>query len=275
MPAGWSVTLTNPIGQRANACGTAFIANSLLMELDDVSMSGADAEHQSELTLRRARNDLERASRLALAGELVTAVTHDLRQPLTAIEMNVAAASAFLRRSSPSIDEALAALDDALAQQRRMGDALQALQDLVVRRDPQRERCDVGAAVQDVVALVQGDALARHVLIELTIDPDAPAISGDPVLVRQALLNILTDALEATSLSERKDAPIRITAHPATGGVEIAIHHLGMRADSARLDGWGLALARSVVAAHDASIALSGTAETGVSVITTWPAHAG
>ena len=217
MSGGWSVSLTNPIGQRANACRIAFSANSLLMELDDVPMSGVDAEHQSELTLRRARTDLERASRLALAGELVTAVTHDLRQPLTAIEMNVAAAAAFLRRPSPAIDEALAALDDALAQQRRMGDALQALQDLVVRRVPQRESCDVAAAVQDVAALVQGDAIARHVLIELAIEPDTPPISGDRVLVRQALLNILIDALEATSLSERKDAPIRITAGRTPG----------------------------------------------------------
>src|SRR5215467_7143257 len=150
MSGGWSVSLTNPIGQRANACRVAFSANSLLMELEDVSMSGADAEHQSELTLRRVRTDLERASRLALAGELVAAVTHDLRQPLTAVEMNVAAATAFLSRPTPAIDDALAALADALAQQRRMRDALQALQDLVVRREPRREPCNAIDAVHDV-----------------------------------------------------------------------------------------------------------------------------
>jgi signal transduction histidine kinase len=245
------------------------------MELDDVSMFGARAERSSELTLRRARSDLERASRMALAGELVAAVTHDLRQPLTAIEMNVAAAMAFLRRSTPALDEALAALNDALAQQRRMGDALQALQDLAIQRDPRRERCDVGDAVRDVVTLVQADALARHVPIELSIEEAVPAISGDPVLVRQALLNILTDALEATSLSERKSAPIGITARRAATGVEIAVRHIGVRADGAGLDDWGLAVARSVVAAHGATITLTGTAETGVSVTTTWPIHAG
>ena len=240
-----------------------------------MSMFGAGAVRPSELTLRRARSNLERASRLALVGELVTAVTHDLRQPLTAIEMNISAATALLRRSAPAIDDAIAALDDALSQQRRMGDTLQTLLDLVAHRDPRRERCDVGDAVQDVVTLVQGDSLARHVPVELAIEADATAISGDPVLVRQALLNILTDALEATSLSERKDAPIRIETRRAGAVVEIAVRHMGVRADGAGLDDWGLALARSVVAAHGGTIALTGTAEAGVSVTTTWPLHAG
>lgn len=233
------------------------------------------ASRQSELTLRRARSDLERATRLALAGELVTAVTHDLRQPLTAIQMNIAAAMACLRHDPPAMGEAFGALDDALHQQRRMAHALQTLQDLVVRREPQREPCDVADAIEDVVTLVQGDALARHVLIEISIEADAPPIVGDPVLVRQALLNLLTDALEATSLSERKDAPIAIIARRVRDAVEIAVRHVGVRADGAGLDDWGLALARSVIAAHGGTIALTGAADTGVFVITTWPAHAG
>jgi signal transduction histidine kinase len=244
------------------------------MELDGVPTSDDAAAPPSELALRRARTELERASRLALAGELVTAVTHDLRQPLTAVEMNVAAAAAYLRRQTPAVAEALAALDDALAQQRRMSDALQALQDLVVRREPRHDACDVAESIRDVVALVQGDALARHILIDVDIGPDTPAISGDRVLVRQALLNVLTDALEATSLSARKDAPVRIAAKRAGASVEISVTHSGVRAESAGLDEWGLAVARSVVAAHGATIDLTGDPEIGVSVVTRWPAHA-
>ncbi len=37
-------------------------------------------------------SDLDRSARLVVAGELVSAITNDLRQPLTALEMNVAAA---------------------------------------------------------------------------------------------------------------------------------------------------------------------------------------
>jgi signal transduction histidine kinase len=245
------------------------------MELDDVSTSGTEAVLASESSLGRARSELERASRLALAGELVAAVTHDLRQPLTALEMNVAAAAALLRRPTPAVAEALAALDDVLTQQRRMGDALQAVQDLVVRREPRHERCDAAHAIRDVVTLVQGDALARHILIEIDVAPATSAIVGDPILVRQALLNILTDALEATSLSAHRDRPVRIIARSAGDVVDIGVTHFGVRAESARLDEWGLALARSVVAAHGGTITLTGAPETGVTVATRWPAYAG
>src|SRR3954463_15666045 len=103
------------------------------MQLDDAPLA-VTADAAALLSLPHARGPLVRDSRFALAGELVAAVTHDLRQPLTAIEMNVSAALRFLRRSPPAVAEALEALDDTFAQQRRMRDALQALQDLAVRR---------------------------------------------------------------------------------------------------------------------------------------------
>src|SRR6185369_7040996 len=156
------------------------------------------------------KEEIERATRLTVAGELVIAVTHDLRQPLTAIEMNISAAMQFLRRANPVIQEALDALEDALGQQRRMRDALQVLQDLAVRRDPLREPCDVGAAVRDVVTLVQDDAFNRHVPVELSIAADVPLASADPMLLRQAFLNMLLDALEATSVSADKHAPVHV-----------------------------------------------------------------
>src|SRR6516162_11891098 len=106
--AGCACDGMNPIGQRANADDSAFAANSLSMELDDGATPGVEGALISDHSLRRARSELERASRLALAGELVAAVTHDLRQPLTALQMNVAAAVAFLRRSTPAITDALA-----------------------------------------------------------------------------------------------------------------------------------------------------------------------
>ncbi|HEY9229601.1 MAG TPA: hypothetical protein VIP11_23330 [Gemmatimonadaceae bacterium] len=237
-------------------------------------MSAADAR-PNELTLRRARSELERASRLAMAGELVPAVTHDLRQPLTAIEMNVSAAIHFLRRPTPAIDDALDALEDALGQQARMRDALQVLQDLAVRREPRRERCDIVALIHEVVTLVKEDAFVRQVSIDVDVPTVVPPITGDATLIRQALLNLLLDALEATSLSAQKHEPVRVTVRPGDTTVEVTVSHVGARAEAAALDDWGLALARSIAEAHGATIALEGTPDTRIRVVTTWGSHAG
>ena len=102
-----------------------------------------------------------------VTGELVSAITHDLRQPLTAVEMNVSAAIVFLERATPQIEEAIEALNDALGQQRRMRDALQVLQHLAMHGGaaPGRESIDVGA-VDLVLASLQVVVGLAHLVVD-------------------------------------------------------------------------------------------------------------
>lgn len=229
-------------------------------------------------------DDVSRAARLAVAGELVAAITHDLRQPLTAIEMNVAAALRQVEASrtdeSPGqtaerLRGAADALRDALAEQRRMREALQVLQDLAVRREPAFASVDLGESVREVLRLVATDAFARHVRIDVTAPVDLPLVTADAALVRQALLNILLDSLEATSESSHREGPVRIAVRSqAAGSVDVVVTHFGLRTDSG--GGWGLALARSVADAHGGSLQVSGDPEHGLAVTTRWPVrHAG
>lgn len=224
-------------------------------------------------------DDAARAARLVVAGELVAAITHDLRQPLTALEMNVAAALRRLELSVPDESPAQTAerlhavadaLRDALAEQRRMREALQVLQDLAARREPSFGPVDLGDSVREVVRLVSTDAFARHIHVDVTAPVDLPRISADAALVRQALMNILLDALEATASSARAEGPIVVavsTQEPHT--VDVVVTHFGDRADSS--GGWGLALARSVSDAHGGSLGVTGNSEQGVTVRTRWP----
>lgn len=242
------------------------------MQLEDSSSSAPVDVRDDELAPRRARNELKRAAQLAVAGELVASITHDLRQPLTAVEMNVSAAIQLLRRGPPAIDEAVEALDDALRQQHRMRDALQVLQDLAMRREPHWGEFDVGTIVREVIALVSIDALVRHVPIELEVADALPPVAGDATLARQALLNVVLDALEATSMHERVLGPVRVSVHHAgDASLDIAVFHLGARPDGAGTTDWGLALARSVAAAHGATLEIGGTLATGFTVTLRWP----
>jgi signal transduction histidine kinase len=228
------------------------------------------------------RRDLERAARLVVAGEMVAAITHDLRQPLTAIEMNVAAALRLLETSDgtsgsdpttrPRIAEAVAALRDALADQRRMREALQVLQDLAARREPAFRPLDIEHSVHDVVRLVSSDASARHINIDVRCASPLPHISADEALVRQALLNVLIDALESTTPSESGKRSVVVGVQPAgNDAVETVVTHFGAQT---RTDGgeiWGLSLARSVADAHGASLTVQDDAAQGTSVSIRWP----
>jgi signal transduction histidine kinase len=228
-------------------------------------------------------DDASRAARLVIAGELVAAITHDLRQPLTALEMNVAAALNRLELSpmdeSPGhaaerLQAVADALRDALAEQRRMREALQVLQDLAARREPSFAPVDLGESVREVVRLVSTDSFARHIHVDVNAPADLPRVSADAALVRQALLNILLDSLEATSSSAHKQGPVVVTVcSQKPGTVDVVITHFGDRADTS--GGLGLALARSVAGAHGGSLRVTGDSEHGVAVTTRWPIRNG
>jgi signal transduction histidine kinase len=239
---------------------------------------GVNIENSSQPD--ETRREAERAARLAVAGELVAAVTHDLRQPLTAIEMNVAAAVRFLERAANTqlsaeghsrIAEAIAALRDALGEQHRMREALQVLQDLTARRDPTFRPLDLVETVREVVRLMASDAVAHHVDIELAHDDQVPRVLADVVLVRQALLNILIETFESTSQlgHDKPRILVDVRSHDADT-VDITVQYTATPTSPRPSDRWGLAIARSVVEAHGAALMVRDS-DTGIWVITRWP----
>ena len=220
-------------------------------------------------------SERERATRLALAGELVAAVTHDLRQPLTAIEMNLSAALLFLSEAEPRTDRAVEALEDIFAQQRRMSEALQALEDLVVCREPRHERCDLTALAREAIALIRADPSMRDAPLELSVASQTPppSVSGDATLIRQALLNVLLHAIDASG--GRPSEPIRSAITNLEDSVEAVVTYPKPAETTATSTGPGLTLARAVVAAHGATIKIDESSESTVRVLTTWPVYAG
>jgi signal transduction histidine kinase len=242
--------------------------------------------HRERMTLDAIRtenvaSDLDRAARLVVAGELVSSITHDLRQPLTAIEMNVAAALRLLERldlsdhdaSTERMQIAIAALHDALGEQHRMREALEVLQDLAAQREPSFGPLDLCTSVRDAVHLMASEASQRHVRFDVQCDIVLPAISADAALVRQALLSVLLEALEAASSCDEAQRTIRIEVRSSpTAGVEVTVTHFGARS-SLVSNVTGLALARSVTEAHGASLAVNGDPLSGVTISTRWPLH--
>jgi signal transduction histidine kinase len=216
-------------------------------------------------------SERERATRLALAGELVSAVTHDLRQPLTAIEMNLSAALVFLSGNEPRTDRAIEALEDIFSQQRRMSEALQALEDLVVCREPRHERCDLTALAREAIALIRADPSKRETAIELSVESQTPSVSGDATLIRQALLNVLLHAIDGGGGA----GPIRGSITNLEHSVEAVVTYPKPPDGPATNTGPGLTLARAVAAAHGATIKIDESSESTVRVETTWPAYAG
>jgi signal transduction histidine kinase len=203
-------------------------------------------------------------------GELVAAITHDLRQPVTAVELNVAAALHFLQRRDPQTPEAIAALLDAQSQRDRLREAIRALHALSERREPFSATVDAAAIVWEVVRLVAVEAQAHHVPMRLVLSPPVPPIAADGLMMRQALLNITLAAVEARRSGS--ESPVTVEVRPATSTLEIVVSYAGARPNAALLETWTMTVARSVTAGHVATLTLDEDHITSdVRIVTRWP----
>lgn len=188
--------------------------------------------------------------------------------------MNISAAIHMLGQTPPRMREAIDALSDALAQQRRMADALHVLEDLSSRREPYWHAFDLVPVVQEVVSLVRTDAIARQIAFDVQIVGEVAPIVGDVTLVRHALLNVVLDALEATSMSKRQFASVKVSIAQVGDCVEVVVEHFGARGDDGGSGrGSDLALARSVIDAHGADISVNGDSDAGIVVRMRWPSR--
>ncbi|PYP75052.1 MAG: hypothetical protein DMD35_22520 [Gemmatimonadetes bacterium] len=146
-------------------------------------------------------------------GELVAAITHDLRQPMTAVELNVAAALHLLRLREPRTSDAVAALVDAQQQHHRLKDAVRAMHSLLEPRAPFQASVDAVAIAWEVVRLAGLEARSPSVSLRLMIAPPIPVVAADAVMMREALVIIVLGALEAAARRassgavDRRDAP--------------------------------------------------------------------
>jgi len=227
----------------------------------------------------RAKSDADHA-RLVVAGELVAAVTHDLRQPLTALEMNVAAALRLIDHELASVPadkrSALAdagdALKDALLEGHRMREALQALQDLAVHREPALSPTAIENCAKDAARLLSSDATARHIAITVACEDGLPQVMADEALVRQGLVNVLLDALASGAARGSGPGRIAVTVRsPNPGWVEIRVAYPEGDMELEPPEPASLALARSVAEIHGASLTTERSADRARTVVLCWP----
>lgn len=137
--------------------------------------------------------------------------SHELKTPLTVLRADIERAM-----SAPAgSDEQLPALEEALAETRRMADLVDSLLTLARadegRYDIHREPVDLESIVRDVVETA--GILGENGGVEVTLErADAVRLEGDPVRLRQLFLNLATNAVKYT---------------PRDGTVTIALEHRG------------------------------------------------
>jgi len=242
-------------------------SRSVLIVADDVTIALAT----------KAR--LIQTERLAAIGRMAAHVTHEVRNPLSSIGLNVelleeelgegVEARALVRSIQREIDRLTGVTEEYLR--------------LARLPMPRLEPEQLDELVDEVGRFVAREFETSNVSLRVEVEPGVPLVRADEPQIRQALLNLLRNAREAMP----DGGEVLMEARSADGGMEIAVTDRGVGVPVERRarifdlfystkdlgSGLGLPLTQQIVIAHGGTIACD-DAEGGGTVFTMWFPHA-
>jgi two-component system NtrC family sensor kinase len=180
-----------------------------------------------DITERKSlEGHLYHSERLASLGLLASGFSHEINNPLASIS---AGAEGLVRRieSQASTPQSLAEMKEYLLLIRDEALRAKSITDrlLILSRPSGRalSLIDVKKTVSDTVSLVRYRASQAGIAIVESANGEAPLVKGDEPGLRQVLLNLLLNALEAIEGPGQIGAGVR----PVPGGVEISVKDSG------------------------------------------------
>ena len=220
---------------------------------------------RAEATLHDLRHQLAHATRVATAGELSGAFAHELRQPLTAILANAQAGIRLLTHQPAKHHEVREILEDIARHDRQAAEVIARLRSFVLEGKSSFDTVEVETLVRDALTLSRSTVELSQVEVQAQICAGLPPVRGDPVQLLQVVLNLIVNACESMLAVPAAERRLRLGAAPlGEEQVEVVIADCGVGLPAGHEDrvfepfyttkakglGLGLAVGRSIAAAH-------------------------
>ena len=221
--------------------------------------------------------------------EILGVVSHDLRNPLSAITM----CTRVLLEAPPETDaerrELLSAIDESAEWMNRLiQDLLDVTSIEAGRLSLERELTDVIRVVERVAGMFTSAARDRGVAFDTDVLAPPPPVYADGERLVQVLANLIGNALKFTNAGgrvtvrvESDDAAVRVAVIDTGAGIPAEhLPHLfdrywqARRGAKQRGTGLGLAIARGIVEAHHGTISVTSTPGEGSAFVVHLPVAA-
>jgi two-component system, NtrC family, sensor kinase len=288
----WSQRVLSPLPrlqERVEAVARGDLAHQLSPATDDeIGRLGREFERMvaalaaRDESLKRLQQMQLQSERLAAVGRMAAHVTHEVRNPLSSIGLNVELLEEELASATQVQKELLRAVH-------REIEHLTAITEEYLRvarlPNPQLEPEDLGDIARSTAEFLRPELHAAEVELEVETQPELPLAAVDEAQIRQVLINLLKNAREAMPGGGR----VRLQVATFGGGVVLRVvdDGAGMTDEQrARIfdlfyttkaggTGLGLPLSQQIVVAHGGTMRCESAPGKGTSFELWFPLHRG
>ena len=227
---------------------------------------GLDLSEQkrAEAEIRALTDQLYRENRVTTMGELAASLAHEIKKPISAAMTDARTCSRWLTRDRPDLAEAQTAASRVVKDVARASEIIGRVRSLFKKDSLQHEEVDINELIQEMIALLRGEASRHSILIHSDCSVELPPIVADRVQLQQVLMNLMLNGIEAM---KDMNTPGKLTIRSQrddSGQLLISVVHTGVGVPPEKIEeifnafftskpqgtGMGLAISRSIIESH-------------------------
>jgi signal transduction histidine kinase len=251
------------VTERARAVAGGDLTPHELVATDDEIGELAKTFEDMVAAIRKTRRELVQAERLATIGKMAAHITHEVRNPLSSISLNLELLEEEMLELGPEREsgQILAAIQREVERLTQIAE-----QYLSAVREPQLKltREHVDELVSECHAFMRPELERAGLKSEVVVEPDLPVVDVDEAQLRQALVNLVRNAREVLP----KGGEVLLRVGLEDDAVTIAVEDDGpgvpedvrttifdpFYTSKRHGTGLGLAVTRSIIEAHSGTI---------------------
>jgi PAS domain S-box-containing protein len=218
------------------------------------------AEQERE-KLRLLEDDLAHINRVSMLGEMAASLAHEIKQPIAAAITSANSCIEWLAHDPPNIERARATATRIDRYGRRAAEIIDRIRSFYRKSHSERELVEVNGIIDEMLALLQGEATRFSIEMRTELAPELPKIMADRIQLQQVFMNLMLNAIEAMNESGG-ELTVRSQLHDGQLLFSVGDTGPGLPPGSAdqifsaffttkpQGSGMGLAISRTIVESH-------------------------
>jgi C4-dicarboxylate-specific signal transduction histidine kinase len=207
----------------------------------------------------------EQNNKLLNLQAMAASISHEIKQPLTAVMANSEAALSFLVEAPPDLEEVRSTLNDLISDTHRTNEVLEGIRGLFGKAEQEQEPIDINDTAREALRLLHGELNDHRVTTRFELASELPLVMGHRGQLREVVLNLVHNAVEAMGnmaggsrllqvTTQRRDADAIVFAVEDTGpGIhpkQLADVFDAFFTTKSHGMGLGLAICRAIIERH-------------------------